>query len=275
LKDLENDQMTTPDQQDHPRENDQTEQDAQQSAARISRSSDEDRSRMFRHRIGFWGVLPVVALIALGGLLISLTSGGARQSGADGSSGAASASTAGNSGGTANPAVGGTAQNGARPANGKGSPVISAAKLAANNGALSLPSKHQALVISWQSGVGGRDLAAVSSQLGAALQAGGIRQYVSMKHACTQLAASVATAKAGPEIPDAAMQTLYGTALGQLSTGAAHCLAAISISPDGDETDKTNVDRTTLNSSVSEMSAGATSLFRATAEIQIASRQHR
>ena len=151
--------------------------------------------------------------------------------------------------------------------------VISAAKLAEDGGALSLPTSMQSRVASWQSGPGGRDLTAVSSRLGQALQASGIRQYTSMKSACTQLASSVATAEAGPQIPDAAMQNLYAKALAELAKGAADCRTAISVASTGDETTQAHVDTTMLHQATSELSAGATDVFRATAEIQIVSRQ--
>ena len=129
-------------------------------------------------------------------------------------------------------------------------------------------------LINWQSGSGGRHLTAVSSGLGDALQAAGIRQYAPMKHACAQLAGSVATAEAGPQIPDAAMQKLYTKALTELAKGAADCQTAISSKPSGDETVAAHVDTTMLHQSMSELSAGATDIFRSTAEIEILSRQH-
>ena len=131
----------------------------------------------------------------------------------------------------------------------------------------------QGRVASWQSGSGGRDLTAVSSGLGQTLQASGVRQYSSMRFACTQLASSVATAKAGPQIPDAAMQILYAKALDELAKGASDCRTAISVRPDGDETTEAHVDTAMLHLATSAVSAGATDVFRSTAEIQIASRQ--
>jgi hypothetical protein len=129
-------------------------------------------------------------------------------------------------------------------------------------------------VARWQSGAGGRDLTVVSNRLGQALQAGGIKQYSSMRYACSQLASSVATAAAGPSIPDAAMQELYAKALTSLAKGAADCRTAISVKATGDETTEANVDTAKLHQSTSELSAGATGVFRATAEIQIIARQH-
>jgi hypothetical protein len=132
----------------------------------------------------------------------------------------------------------------------------------------------QGSVTSWHSGAGGRELTAVSSWLGQALQATGVKQYSSAKYSCTQLASNVVTAQAGPAIPDSAMQALYSKALTELAKGAAGCRSAISSKPSGDETASTSVDTAMFHQALSELSVGATDIFRATAEIQILSRQH-
>ena len=85
---------------------------------------------------------------------------------------------------------------------------------------------------------------------------------------------SVATAQAGPQIPDTAMQKLYAKALTELAKGAADCRTAISLKSSGDETVQAHVDTTMLHQATSELSAGATDVFRSTAEIEIISRQH-
>ena len=180
-----------------------------------------------------------------------------------------STGSAGSTGSTG-PNGGGTTAKGTSTTKGE---VISAAKLAEEGGALSLPTSMKSRAASWQSGSGGRDLTAVSSRLGQALQASGIRQYTSMKSACTQLASSVVTAEAGPPIPDVAMQNLYAKALAELAKGAADCRTAISVAPTGDETTQTHLDTTMLHQAISEFSVGATNIFRATAQIQIVSRQ--
>jgi hypothetical protein len=152
--------------------------------------------------------------------------------------------------------------------------VISAAKLAEGGGAISLPTRMKRPAINWQAGPGGKDLAAVSRWFGDALQAGGIRQYSMMRYACAQLAGSAATAEAGPKIPDPAMQALYARALAELAKGAADCRMAIILKPSGDETLDMRVNTTVLKLSVSELATGARDIFRATAEIEIVSRQH-
>ena len=100
------------------------------------------------------------------------------------------------------------------------------------------------------------------------LQAAGVKQYVPMKMACVRLAAEAAAAQAGPPIPDAAMQRLYAKALADFAQGAADCKAAISERPTGDETIDTRVNPAQLHRSLSLVAAGATDLYRATAEIQ-------
>jgi hypothetical protein len=184
------------------------------------------------------------------------------------------------SGPSAGPAPGTTTSGGIAAANAptgvtkaKGK-VISAAKLAESGGALSLPPSKQRPAVKWQAGAGGKDLGAVSRWFGDALQARGIRQYSMMRYACAQLAGSAATAEAGPKIPDPAMQTLYARALAELAKGAADCRMAITLKPSGDETVDTRVNTALLNLSVSELAAGARDIFRATAEIEIVSRQH-
>jgi hypothetical protein len=184
------------------------------------------------------------------------------------------------SGGSAGPASGTTTGGGLAADNGrngvtkaKGN-VISAARLAENGGALRLPPRMQRPAFAWQSGPGGKDLAAVTRWFGDALQARGIRQYPAMSYACAQLTGSAATAEAGPKIPDAAMQMLYARALTELAKGAADCRMAIMLKPSGDETVDTRVNAALLNLSVSELATGARDIFRATAEIKIVSRQH-
>lgn len=218
------------------------------------------RSRLKSPRL--WIGLSAIALCGLTAALILVAAGGTHQ--------AASSSSPmpGTTSGRANPADG-TVPNGVKTAKDK---VISAAKLAENGGAISVPTSARSSVASWQSGTGGRDLTKVSSRLGAALQAGDFRQYSSMKHACAQLASSVAAASAGPPIPDARMQELYAKALAELAKGAADCQTAISVKLE-DTSVHTHVNATLVNLSTSELSAGATEVYRSTAEIEIVSRQ--
>jgi hypothetical protein len=230
----------------------------QQSAGRFSLSGNR--------RGLFWITLSLVALAGLSVAVIDAVSGGTHQptsSGAPAAAGAASGSTrTGNSG---------QAPAGSRTA--KSTP-ISAVKLAEQGGALSVPKSLQSRVASWRAGPGGTDLAAVSRGFGDALQAAGIRQYTLMKNACIQLAGSVTTAQAGPQIPDAAMQSLYANALADLAKGAADCRVAITSKPSGEETVETHVNGTMLRLSLSELGAGARNVFRSTAEIEILTRNH-
>ena len=256
------DQAGQPTQDDHdPVEETQRLDDQSSWSRRKSRSPQAQRKNRW---IGIGLSLAVLAGVAAA--IVSIATTGTHQVASSNSSvpGASPATSGSGNSGTA-------AQSGTSTAKGK---VISAAKLAEKGGALSVPKSMQSSVARWQSGPGGRDLTAVSSQLGHALQAGGIKQYVTMRYACTQLGSSVATAAAGPQIPNAAMQKLYTKALTELAKGAADCRAAISVKPSGDETNETNVDTTKLHQSTSELSAGATDIFRATAQIQIIARQH-
>lgn len=248
-------------------------EETQQFAGRSPRSRSKSRSSRSRFKIGrLWIGLSVIVLLGLSAALITYATGGTKQAASSGSPGSPGSSPTGGSAlGTAG-STGGTApRGGTSTAKGK---VISATKLAEKGGALSPPANMQGSVESWQSGSGGHDLTAVSARLGAALQAGGIKQYTSMRFACTQLASSVTAAEAGPQIPDAAMQNLYTKALSDLAKGAADCRTAISIKTTGDETTQANLDTATLHQATAELSAGATDIFRSTAEVEILSRQH-
>jgi hypothetical protein len=262
--------MTSQDQPGWPSQDDHDPpEETQRVGDRSSRSRRKSRSPQAQRKSRWIGIgLSVAVLAGAVAAVISITTSGSNQTAAsDSSVPGAAAGTASPGGGTSTTASGG----GTSTAKGK---VISAAKLAEKGGALSVPANMQNSVAQWQSGAGGRDLTAVSSQLGRALQAMGVKQYSPARYACAQLASKVVTAKAAPQIPDTAMQNLYTKALTELAKGAADCQAAISIKPTGDETQQTNVDTAKLHQSSSELSAGATDIFRATAEIEIISRQH-
>ena len=210
--------------------------------------------------IGLIGVTTVAVAAVMAG--IALVATGTSQPNLFGSTAeraGASASPAGNK--VLGPSVGSTVPAAASP--------ISAAKLAASAGALPLPANKDALVRKWDAGRGGADLARISADYGAVTQSGGIKQYGPMKAACGQLAAAVATAEAGPTIPDAAMQELYAQALAGLARGAADCRAAISVAPDGDETVRTSENPAILHKSTMELADGARAMYRATAQIEI------
>jgi len=233
--------------------------------------------------------LSLVVLAGVSAALIAVAvGGGSHQATAAGTSAATGGTSAAPGSIKASPVNQAPNSSGTSPAPGgiKASPVHqapnsskaagkfpSAALVAESGGALSLPANLQSRVISWQSGPGGTRLAAVTRLFGDALQAGGIRQYVEMKYSCTQLARSVSAAEAGPQIPVAAMQTAYGQALAELAKGAGDCQAAISVRSDGED-QQAVVTATLFGQSKSELAAGARDIFRSTAEIEIASRQH-
>lgn len=260
--------MMTSQNQPGPPDNHNRPEETQPFAGRPPRSRAKSRSPRSRFKIGrLWIGLSVIAVLGLSAALITYATGGPKQAASSGSS-----ASGGTAPGAAGSTGGGTAPGGGTSkAKGK---VISAAKLAEKGGALSVPTSMQSRIASWQSGPGGRDLTAVSSRLGNALQAAGVKQYASMRYTCTQLAGNVVTAGAGPQIPDTAMQSLYTKALTELAKGAADCRTAISVKPSGDESTQANVATAMLHQSISELSAGATDIFRATAEIEIISRQH-
>jgi hypothetical protein len=214
-----------------------------------------------------------ISMVIVGGLvaaLLSNGSGGAHKNALGAANQPASNRSPGTSGAAVGSAAGGAGPKGTSRVQGE---VISPAQLAEQGGALSPPKNLQSQIISWQSGPGGTYLAAVSSGFGDALQAAGVRQYAPMKHACAQLATSVTSAQAGPRIPDAAMQELYAKALADLAKGAADCQAAVSVAANGDEAVNVHLDARLLQLSTSELSAGATDIFRSTAVIEILARQ--
>lgn len=248
--------MTSPDQQGRPStDNGKPPAGSHQAAARSSR---------FRHRLS-WVWLSVIALLGLSAALLTYGLSGTHQAASSGS-----AATSAGAAGAAASTSGGAAPKGTSKSKGD---VTSAAKLAEKGGAVSPPPNMNGELINWQSGSGGKHLTAVSSGFGDALQAAGVQQYAPMKRACAQLAGSVAAAEAGPQIPDAPMQVLYAKALTELAKGAADCQTAISVKPGGDESVAAHVDLALLHQSVTELSAGATDVFRSTAEIAILSRQ--
>jgi hypothetical protein len=133
---------------------------------------------------------------------------------------------------------------------------------------LRLPSGLKDQAGRWRAGPGGTALLAVTQQLGAAAQSAGLRLYPQMRLACVRLDASIQAARAGPPIPDAAMQKLYGNALTELSGAAADCQQAISEKP-GDETIAIHKNETLFNRSRSEFAVGAKTLYEATAAIPV------
>jgi hypothetical protein len=134
--------------------------------------------------------------------------------------------------------------------------------------ALRFPKSLTKEVSRWEAGSGGKSLARVTMQMGYALQAAGTGLYPSMKQACASLASEVQVAQAGPPIPDAAMQGLYGRALAMFSQAAANCRSAISVSL-ADESTNVHVNKPLLQQSRTELAAGSETLYKATAEVRI------
>jgi hypothetical protein len=266
------DTMTDPGQLDQTAEDSSERPRGAHERSRDTQQQSASRFSLAHSRRAWIGIaLSVIALAGVTAALIAIaTGGGTRQANSSVGGPSAATDTAPGSG-VSGRASGNSGSSGVSKAK---SNVTSAAQLAESGGAISLPTNMKSSVLTWQSGRGGTDLAAVSSQAGNALQAAGIRQYSAMKYACAQLAGSVSTAQAGPPIPVATMQRLYAKALAELAKGAADCRSAISSTPDGDETVETAVNTKILHQSMSELAVGVNGVFRSTAEIDIASRQH-
>lgn len=124
---------------------------------------------------------------------------------------------------------------------------------------------HQ--ILHWREGSGGVAWSAVTSELGNAMQAGGVRLYPQLRQACASLLSSVKTAQAAPPIPDSAMQRMYAKVLAGLSGAAADCRDAISVRPEGDEGLSVSLNRALLNRALAELAVDSRTLYTATAEI--------
>jgi hypothetical protein len=266
------DAMTDPGRLDQPAEDSG---EPTQEARELSQDTQQKPTGRFslpRHKRTWLGItLSLIALAGVSAALIAVASGGTHQASSGGTSAATGGASAA-SGSIKAPQVDQAPSSSSGSSKAK-TKVPSAAQVAESGGALSLSASMHSRVVAWQFGPGGTRLAAVSSLFGTALQERGLRQYSQMKYTCIQLAHSVSTAQAGPPIPVAAMQTLYGNALAELAKGAADCQAAITVKPDGDENQDVHVGASLLQQSVSELAAGARDIFRSTAEIEIASRQ--
>jgi hypothetical protein len=138
--------------------------------------------------------------------------------------------------------------------------------------ALQVPPGRQHQMVVWKKGPGGAAWSAVTTQLGEAMQAGGVRLYPLMRLSCMNLGSSVKTAQAAPPIPDRAMRLLYASVLAGLSSAAADCGSAISIHPDGDEGLRININKALLSRSLAEFAADSKKLYTATAAIRTLSR---
>ena len=135
------------------------------------------------------------------------------------------------------------------------------------DGAIPMAAGAAPQVKAWKAGNGGTALAAVASQAGEVAQASGQKQYVQMKKACSELAASVSSAQADPPIPDAAMQQKYQKALSELGQAAASCQAAITEQPEGEEFVATTQNSAELAAAAAALASGSTDLYQATGQI--------
>jgi hypothetical protein len=134
--------------------------------------------------------------------------------------------------------------------------------------ALQWPATLETQIRRWTAGSGGAALSAVTTQLGNATQAAGLKLYAEVRAACANLSSSVRTAQGAPPIPDDAMQRLYASTLTGLSIATADCRTAVSVHPVGDEGQAIHVNDALLNRSLAELSTGTKQLYTATAEIR-------
>jgi hypothetical protein len=267
------DAMTDPGQLDEPAEDSSEPAQEAHALPEDTRQQPAGRLSVPRSKRAWLGIaLSLIALVGVSAALIAVAIGGGTHQATSGGTSAATGGASTASGGIKAPQVNQAPSSSSKASTAKAK-VPSAAQVAESGGAISLPASMDSRVVRWQFGPGGTHLAAVSSLFGTALQQRGLRQYPLMKQTCTQLARSVPTAQAGPPIPIAAMQTLYVQALTELAKGAADCQAAITVTPDGDESVQLHVNAGLLDQSVSELAAGSRDIFRSTAEIEIASRQ--
>jgi hypothetical protein len=132
---------------------------------------------------------------------------------------------------------------------------------------LHLPPGLAAALTKWDAGRGGTELADVSSQVGAATQASGLRLYAPMRHACLSLSAAVSAARAGPPIPSPVRQAAYSRALAKLASAASVCQAGISLYPTEDQGLQAREDPAAVRQADGELATGARDLYQATVDI--------
>jgi hypothetical protein len=108
----------------------------------------------------------------------------------------------------------------------------------------------------------------VTTQLGGVTQTAGARLYSQLRLECASLASSAQAALEAPPIPDEAMQRMYTKVLAALSATAANCRNAVSVSPEGDEDQRINLNKALLNQSLAQFATESRELYTATAEIR-------
>lgn len=136
-----------------------------------------------------------------------------------------------------------------------------------------VPRQAKDPVATWGAGPGGAALIRVSDQLGNSAQAGGLRLYLAMQQACTQLTTAVQAAKAGPPIPEPTLERRYATALATLTAAAGHCQAAISATRGGEDA-TARINQALIRQARQELAAGAGELYLATGRIKLAGTHH-
>ncbi len=133
-----------------------------------------------------------------------------------------------------------------------------------------IPAKLRSALRKWDSGRGGKALAEVSTDMGDALQAGGVKLLAPMKSACGSLGVAIEAAQAAPQIPNTALQKRYIIALTRLTTAAADCRAAISVQLNGDEDLRTEENPALYHRVEAAFTAGVKDLYLVTVELAAA-----
>jgi hypothetical protein len=129
---------------------------------------------------------------------------------------------------------------------------------------IALQPSNPRLVKTWNSGPGGRALAAVTELSSNALFERSTGQYALMLLDCKALSTAVSKALLAPFIPDLPMQVKYLTTLTSFQLAAVECVTAIHEVPDGVEDTVTNVNPTVMDLAASGLSTGASDLYVAT-----------
>lgn len=118
-----------------------------------------------------------------------------------------------------------------------------------------------ALVETWNSGLGGQALAAVTADSSNALMANAVGQYANMLWYCQALSVAAGNSGSAAPIPDAAMQAKYAAALSLLKLAAGNCTAGIRVVPDGVEDTVTEVNHADVNLAATELSSAMSLLY--------------
>jgi hypothetical protein len=117
------------------------------------------------------------------------------------------------------------------------------------------------VVKTWNSGHGGRALAALTQQAGEVVIANATQQYADMLLDCEALSTAVDGAQQATPIPDTRMQLDYSLALTAFKLATGDCIAGIQVIPNGVEDTVTNVNQVDLAAAITELHTGTALLY--------------